>query len=124
MIIYQIAYIIAVILLAAINANIIKEGRKIWHFGNGLLHITAAGFLSAIWWWPLGFALLANTRVFFDCSLNLMRGLPLNYQSINPASWIDKQERKFFGNEFYLAKLSCLVFSLTLNVLYFVFIKT
>jgi hypothetical protein len=122
MLILQAAYIVFVILLAKVNSNIIKNNRKVWHFGNALLHLTIACFTSFIWWWGIGLAILCNTRVFFDSFLNYFRFGRINYVSSSPASFIDRMELRVFGNEFYLPKMMYLLTSLSLNCFYYILI--
>ncbi len=123
MIVFEIIYIAFVILLAVANAITIKEKKYPSHLLNAILHISAAIATAIIWWIPGFIIILCNTNVVFSISLNLFRGERINYISPDPKSWIDKLEKKLFGNDFYTPKVIYILVSITLNVLYLVFIR-
>lgn len=120
MIWYELSYIVFSVMFAWLNAYWIKKGRKIKHGWNGLLHIVAAAIAAYLYWLPCFFIILCNTRVFFDVSLNLFRGLGIDYVSPAPKSIADKFEKWLFDTDGLTGKIVCLLISFTLNTLYFV----
>ena len=118
MVVFEILYLAFTILFAAINAMWIKEGKHINHTINGLIHLAAAVTAAFVWWIPAFVIILCNANVIFSISLNIFRGLPINYVSLNPESIIDKVERKIFGSDFYTPKIVYLIISLSLNAIY------
>lgn len=79
------------ILMAAIHAEMIKDGERIRHglWGGGYLLL--AGIVSWFGGNVMTFiTLLIMRKVIFDLSLNLFRGLPLFYVSKKPDSIVDK----------------------------------
>lgn len=92
-------YIPFCLFFAWLNAWRIKNGKRIYHGLNGTIHLIVAGLVGWFWEWNYGIAILFITRVFFDWSLNLFRGLPLGYVSINPKSIIDRIEKRIFGTD-------------------------
>lgn len=125
MIWYELSYIVFAILLANLNAYLIKKGKfkKIYHPINGAIHIAASLFIGIKYWFPLTIAILCNTRIFFDYLLNIFRGEPLSYVPTKPTAISDRIEKYFFANDAYTPKLIYLILSLLINMLYFVFIK-
>lgn len=113
------AYVAFCIGFAWINAGVIKEGGRIYHGLNGLLHLIC---WFCIWLVTKEWALLAALpfigRLFFDSALNIMRGLPLDYVAKNPKSIIDKAEKGLFGNNGIIPKVIYLIISITLIVIY------
>mgnify|MGYP006883690365 CR=1 FL=1 len=107
-------YIIPCIFLAWLNAKWIYEGKKIKHFWNGLIHFGVAGVFILYHWYHF-FTILLIARLSFDVSLNIFRGLPINYVPIAPKSIIDKMEKRIFGNDgitpkiLYLALIAILI---------------
>lgn len=93
------------ILLAFLNAYLIKKGRRIYHAINGALHLLAASAIGYYYGWELGVATLFVVRVFFDWSLNIFRGLPLGYVSLKPKSIVDKIEKFIFKMNGILPKI-------------------
>lgn len=122
MLIFECLYILWCVAFAAINSQWIKEGKHIYHFWNGLIHCIAATVCAVFWWIPGAILILLNSRLFFDVSLNLFRGLPINYVPISPKSIADKIEINIFGRDGYLPKLIWLSLSISGNVIYYVFI--
>lgn len=122
MLFFEIVYILFAILLARVNADLINDGKKIYHWMNGLLHLLAAAWVAWVYWLPCGLIILCNTRCFFDGALNLFRGLPLNYLPVNPKSLVDKLEIKIYGRDWYIPRLTYLSISLMINSGYYVFI--
>lgn len=110
-------YIPICILFAKINADWIKEGKKIKHFWNGLLHCVVAALVGYFVNWKDGLAVLFIANVFFNVSLNLFRKLPADYISPEVKSYtglrmafqkgkvIDYLEYKLFGNNGYSPKI-------------------
>lgn len=106
-------YLIFVVILSWDNAKRIEQDKHIKHWLNGLAHLSMAGILYFIDW-RLSVALLFLVRLTFDISLNLFRGLPINYVSPKPASWIDRIEIKIFGNNGYTPKIVYLIIAVCL----------
>lgn len=120
MIIYQILYAAICIMFAYLNTGWIKDGKKIEHAWNGLLHIV---FAAAAYWafdWEAIIISLLNGRVVFDLALNKFRGLELDYVSKSPKSIIDRIERKIFGDDGVLPKIVYVFISIVFNVIYFI----
>lgn len=103
--IYPLLYIAVCIALAAYNADLIKEGKRIYHALNGAIHLTAAILIGYFTNWQYGLAVLFIARLFFDVSLSLMRGLSIDYISPNPKSIVDKIEKKLFKNNGIIPKI-------------------
>ena len=80
--IWLLLYIIPCLLLAWYNAKLIKKGKKILHFWNGLMHFSTA-VAATIWLkdWRVPVIIWLLAKTVFDTALNLMRGLPLDYIS-------------------------------------------
>jgi hypothetical protein len=111
-------YAVACIGLAAYNNDLINEGKKILHFWNGLCHVTFAVLIA---WrtheWSYFFAVLCIARVFFDVSLNIWRGLPLDYispevkryenlkEAFKKGKVVDFIEYKLFKGNGYIPKI-------------------
>lgn len=123
MLFFEICYIIFCILLAALNASLIAEGKTIYHWINGLLHIAAATVAAFIWWLPAFIIVLCLARIFFDFMLNIFRGLPLAYVPLNPKSVVDKVEKRIFGTNAFFPKAIYFLTSFSLNAIYLIFIK-
>lgn len=123
MIIPEVSYFFFCIILAAINHEILIDGKPIKHFWNGLVHLCVAIPAAVFIHWAVGLVLLCNTRVVFDVSLNLMRRLPIDYVSPKPASIVDKTEKKLFGNNGILPKLIYIGISIAANIYYFTVVK-
>ena len=98
--IQELIYIVFCVFLAAQNAGRIKEGKKISHFLNGSIHVISGLVAGYFWGWWLAPAILLTARIFFSSALNLFRGLPLFYVTLakHPGSFVDRVERKIFGN--------------------------
>lgn len=84
-------FIVINIVLAYIDSNRIKQGKRIYHGINGLLY----GGLTACTYFltysiPSVFALLFLRIPVFNSALNLFRGLPINYTSKTTTSIIDR----------------------------------
>ena len=122
MLFFELTYIAFCIVFAAINAGLIKSGKRIYHGFNGSLHIAAALACGYFWWRGGFFIILLNSRVFFDYFLNIFRGMPLGYVPLEPKSLVDKVEKKLFGRDAYLPKIVWLCISLVLNAVYFIFL--
>jgi hypothetical protein len=117
MLVFQIIYASFCIVLAYFNAYLIKKGKHIYHFWNGLLHIAAAVAGIYFFNWQTGFAILFIARVFFDWSLSIFRGLPLAYVSPKPLSKVDQIEKSIFGLNGILPKIIYIVFIVVLNII-------
>ena len=120
MIVFEMLYIIFCIILAAINADLIKHEKRIYHWLNGIIHLTAAFICGWLYWWPGVIIILCNSRLFFDVLLNVFRGLPIDYVPANPKSFADKWEKKIFGNNGILPKIIYLAVSIALNIIYLI----
>jgi len=81
--------------LAWWNYILIKDGKRIYHALNGLLHLSAAILIGYYYSWNYGVSCLLFTRVVFDTVLNIFRAKGVGYVSPHPVSKIDKIE-KFF----------------------------
>lgn len=92
-------YIPFCIFFAWLNAKWIAKGKRIRHGINGAIHIVAAAIIAWFTHWYHFFTVLLIARVSFDWPLNLFRGLPLGYVSINPKSIADRAEKKIFGQD-------------------------
>lgn len=84
------------IILAKIDAEKIKQNKRIYHGINGLIY----GALVAIAFYfvrsyALIFALLCERRIVFDTALNIFRGLRFDYISSKTTSIIDRISYKF-----------------------------
>lgn len=91
--IYLILYQVFVVWLAWNNKKRIENGKKIHHGLNGGIHILTAICVGFGCSWNFGVALLFLSRVVFDVSLNLFRGLGVGYISPSPSSKVDKIEK-------------------------------
>lgn len=116
-IICQILYCLFCIGLAYIDYKKISQGKRINHFWNGLIHLTAAALCFFFFGWNISVALLLFARVFFDVSLNNFRGLALDYVSPNPKSIVDIWEKKIFGNDGLFPKILYLAIGVILQFL-------
>jgi hypothetical protein len=103
--IWLLLYAIACIGLAAFNADLIRDGKRIYHFWNGAIHLTAAILIGYFTNWQYGLAVLFIARLFFDVSLNLMRGLSIDYVSPKPKSIVDRVEKWVFKNNGIIPKI-------------------
>lgn len=117
MLIYQISYAVFCVAFAYLNAKWIKDGKRIRHFWNGLIHIVAAVAGLYFFNWQTGLSILFIARLFFDWSLNLMRGLPLGYVPIKPISYVDKFEKWIFSNNGILPKIIYIAVIILLNII-------
>jgi len=131
-------YIPFVIFFGWLNAYLVfawvdwGSGKKLSHFLNGCIHLTAAviayfiyksGAYCIIFHQHVSYngirkavALLLLTKVFFDLSYAFFHTprLPLDYVSITPKSILDKWERKVFGRDGITPKLIYLAIAVTL----------
>ncbi len=123
-ILIALAYIPVCVAFAWLNAKWIKEGKRIKHGWNGLLHCSVACLVGwATWkynlkgeWWAVGLSVLLIARAVFDTSLNLFRQLPVDYYSpeikqytglrmaIQKGKVIDYLEYKAFLGNGYIPK--------------------
>lgn len=95
-----ISYIPFCIALAWLNYYLIEvKDKRIYHSINGAIHILAAAAGWYLFSWEVGVAILFIARLFFDVSLNLFRGKPVDYVSPSPKSIVDKLEKKIFGQD-------------------------
>lgn len=113
MIVLLILHALFCVFFAYVNAKDIKEGAKIHHGLNGAIFLTIAGF-GAFIHWTVPIVILCNTRVIFDISLNLFRGLGIDYVSPNPKSIVDKAEKWIFGNSGLVPKILYTLISIIL----------
>jgi len=102
---------------AWLNCWLIAKKVKIRHFWNGLLHGCVAVLIGYKTEWHYGLAVVFIARVVFDVSLNLFRGLPVDYISPEVKSYnglrmaiakgkvIDYVEYKAFGGNGYIPKI-------------------
>lgn len=100
---------------AKVNYVWIYEQKKVKHFWNGLVHLTASAIAYYFFGWRAAMAILLIARLVFDVALNLFRGMGIDYVSPKPKSIVDKIEKKLFKQDsitpkiIYLAALLCLV---------------
>lgn len=118
MIIPETVYALFCVILAAFNHERIKDGKRINHFWNGLIHLAVAIPASIFIHLTVGLVLLLNANVIFNVSLNLFRGLPIGYLPLKPKSVVDQVEKKLFGNGI-APKIIYTVISICLNIFYF-----
>lgn len=102
-------YIPFCVFFAWLNAKWIADGKRIYHGINGAIHLIVAVLVGYFFGWRAGVAILFITRVFFDWGLNLFRGLPLGYVSLNPKSIVDRVEKALFKLNGILPKVIYLV---------------
>lgn len=74
-------YIPVLLILAWYNAVLIRKGKRIYHFWNGVLHCAVAVGVWLLDDWKSGIAVLPITNLVFNTALNLLRGLPVDYTS-------------------------------------------
>lgn len=103
--IWLLLYAIACIGLAAYNNDLIRDGKRIYHAINGAIHLTAAILIGYFTNWQHGLAVLFIARLFFDVSLNIMRGLAIDYVSPKPKSIVDRIEKWAFRNNGIVPKI-------------------
>ncbi len=99
------AYIPIALLMAWNDAHRIGEGKKIRHWLNGLIHLIFAFIFAYFTIWINFVGVLLVARVVFDSALSLFRHLSLGYVSKDPASFVDKIEKKVFGGNVIVARL-------------------
>lgn len=117
MILAQAAYAVFCIAFAYFNYYLIeKKGKRIYHFWNGLLHLSSAVTAAHLFNWQMGICILLVARLFFDVSLNLFRRLPIDYVSPKPKSVIDKIEKRIFGNDGIMPKVTYFLTLIALNI--------
>jgi hypothetical protein len=109
-------YIPFCILFAWLNAKWIEKNKRIYHGINGAIHIIAAGAFAYYTEWYNFLTTLLIARLFFDVSLNLFRGLRINYVPLNPKSIVDKLEQKVFGKDGYTPKIIYLVLIISIFI--------
>lgn len=100
----SLAYAVICIVMAWINAYYIKKGRRIYHGVNGAVHLVLWIAVAAIAGWRV-LVMPFIGRLVFDTSLNLFRGLKINYVSANPLSIVDRLEKAVFGLNGYAPKI-------------------
>lgn len=105
--------------LAYLNATLIRKGVKISHAYNGAIHITAAVLCWYFLGWKVGVAILLTARLVFDTALNLMRGLPLAYVPLKPASKVDQFEKWISAGHIMAAKIVYLILIICLLTIKF-----
>lgn len=115
MIWYQIIYGLFCIAFAWLNAYLIKKNRRIYHGLNGMVHISASACGVIFFNWQTGLLILLIARLFFDASLNLWRGLPVDYIPLDPKSKVDKLEKWVFGSDGYTPKIIYTILIIVLN---------
>lgn len=119
MIYAELGYIIFCIAFAYLNYQWIKKGKRIKHFWNGMLHLAVAIAFGFIWSWWGFLAVLCNANLSFNISLNLFRGLPLDYVTPTPKAVIDILEQKIFKRNGILPKIIYLIGSIVANIIYY-----
>lgn len=112
--IYLISYACFCIALAWYNSYLINKDKRIYHGVNGALHLLAAAAGWYFFSWQIGLAILPMARAVFDTSLNLFRGLSIDYVPSNPKSIVDKLEKKLFKNNGLVPKILYLLIVIVL----------
>lgn len=112
----QVIYALFCIFFAYANYRVIEVlNQKIRHGINGIF-----GIVTSIYFftqhWEIGLSILFIGRLFFDSSLSLFRGKKLGYVSPNPISIIDRVEKRIFGNNGLLPKITYLIIIILLNI--------
>lgn len=88
------------VIMAWHHANLVEDGKKIYHGLWGSLYIAFVCFVAFVGKsWVLLALSLPIRKVVFDLSLNLFRGLPLFYVSSKTTSLIDKFHNYIFGKD-------------------------
>jgi hypothetical protein len=112
-----IAYSIFCIIFAYLNyIEIVKLDERIWHGLNGTIHLATALYFTLAVSPQMGFSILLVARLSFDISLNLFRGLPINYVPTEPKSIVDKIEIFLFEDNGWLPKIIYLLLLTAFNV--------
>ena len=110
----MIIYALFCIAFAYFNYELIKNGKRIYHGVNGFIHLSVAVIFGIVHSPLYGLAALCLARVLFDWSLNLFRGLPLDYLPKKPKSIADKIEVELFGGNGLVGKILCILFFIIL----------
>jgi hypothetical protein len=115
----QISYAVFCVFFAWRNAVKIGRNQRILHGVNGYIHFSiCSGIALSSGSWVLGLSYLLVGRIFFDWSLDLFRGLPLNYVSLNPKSILDRLEKRLFGINGLAPKVVYAVLVIILDLIY------
>jgi hypothetical protein len=100
----QTIFVLINTLNAGNDALKIKAHKPVDHFLNGLAYILSIIVFILIfkmeWYEVILFTIscFCNRQLFFDIPLNLLRKLKWDYVSEKPESWVDKIEKRMFGN--------------------------
>jgi hypothetical protein len=111
-----IIYTLFCILFAWFNSIQIAKGLRIWHGLNGAIHLTTAIYFGLAVHPAMGLSILLIARLFFDVSLNLFRGLPIDYVPQEPKSIVDKIEIFLFEDNGWLPKIIYSLLLIALNL--------
>lgn len=108
------------------HSRLIKANRPIQHGWWAVVYMIPL-IAALIWQWDdlacVGhrvaflFTCLIGRLIVFNISLNLFRGLPLDYTSATSTSVLDKIERRLFGARVWLAEVVLGVFFIFLQFL-------
>jgi len=109
-------YIPFCIFFAWLNAKWIAKDKKILHGINGGIHLVAAFLFAYYTEWYHFFTTLLIARLFFDVSLNLFRGLEINYVPLKPKSIVDKIEQWVFKKDGYTPKVVYLILIISIFI--------
>lgn len=104
MIFFYSIYAMFCVWMAYRDASLIKKDRPVDHIINGATHLTAAALVGFIYGWYHFIGILCLSRLVFDTSLNIFRHFNPFHVSPSPSSFIDKIEKKIFGNSGLLPK--------------------
>lgn len=100
----QAIFILINTLMAGKDAIKIRNEKTIDHFQNGMAYLLSISVFAIIFEMTFKEAIFfyvscfCNRQLFFDIPLNLLRKLKWDYVSPDPASFVDKIEKRIFGN--------------------------
>ncbi len=77
-VVFQLIYVVWVVWFAFLNKKWIDDKWRVRHGVNAFNHIAAAFIAYFNFGWEIGVAVLFIVATFFDGSLNLFRGLPVD----------------------------------------------
>jgi len=112
--IWALPYLPLLILLAYNNAIRIEQGKVIHHWLNALFHLSYAFALFYFIEIRVAVSFLLLVNVVFNTTLNLMRGLPIDYVPTKPKALTDRIERALFGNNGIIPKIIYIFISIAI----------
>lgn len=117
--ILELLYIIALMIMAYINAIVIKKDDPVKHWLNVPFHLVfwvLAGF--KVGWLVAAFPFIG--RLVFDVALNKFRKFPFDYVPKNPESWVDQIEFRMWGYNGVAPKVLYAALIVVINIIYVV----